>query len=194
MVVVVIVGHAEAPGFVDLDERNLAALHSIANDGHQSELHHGSVGVKEHGLREDDVQVVPVKGDAEVAVAGVGFQQSSDLVFLAFNHLDDLEVVLQGLSSHGVVVVNACSPSGEVGQMALAVANVHRCADVERIGVLNGADQLVDADGLNLLRILLAVGIGRGDGDFGFLVDLGVSEGRFEARDEVASTDHTDHG
>ena len=191
---VVIVGHAEAPWFVDFNERNLAALHSIADDGHQSELHHGCVGVKEHGLGKDDVQVVAVKRDAEVAVAGVGFQQGGDLVFLAFNHFHDFEVVLQGLSSHGVVVVNACPPSGEVGQVALAVANVHRGTDVKRIGVLDGADQLVDADGLDLLRVFLAVRISRGNGHFGFLVHLGVGKGRFEAGDEVASTDHTDHG
>ena len=116
---------------MDFNERDFAAFNSVSDDGDQSELHHGCIGVKEHRLRDGDVEVIAVKRHAEIAVPGVGFQQGHDLLFLAFNDLDDLETVLQGLSCHGVVVINAGSASGQVGKVALAVSDVHGSANVQ---------------------------------------------------------------
>ena len=67
--VVVLVVEAKATWLVNFDKGHFTALNSVSNDGDQAELHHGSVGVKQHRLWDDDVEVVAVEGHAKVAVA-----------------------------------------------------------------------------------------------------------------------------
>ena len=62
---------AKASWLVNFDEGDFSAIHSVSNDGDQSELHHGSVGGEKHGLRNGDVEVIAIKGHAEITVSGV---------------------------------------------------------------------------------------------------------------------------
>ena len=179
---------------MNLDERDLAAFNSVSNDGHQPELHHGGVGVKQHGLWQDDVEVFTFEGDAKVAVAGVGFEQGNDLLLLPLDDLDHFEGILQGLSGHRVVVINASTACSQVGELTLSATNAYGGTDIQCIGVLNSANQLVNADGFNLFGVFFSVGFCGFNDDLDFFVGFGLCESSFEPGDEVAGPDYADHG
>ena len=179
---------------MNFNEGDFATFNGVSNDGHQSELHHGSVGIEEHGLRHDDAEVVAVKGHAKVAVTGVGFEQSNDLFLLSFNDLDHLEGILQGLTGHGMVVIDASTASSQVRELTLPSTDVHRSADVEGVGVLDRTNQFVNADGFDLLGVLFAVGFSRFNDDLDLFVGFCISQCSLKAGDEVARADNTHHG
>ena len=76
----------------------------------------------------------------------------------------------------------------------MAAADVHGSTEVELVAVANGAQELVDADGLDQGRVLLAVGVHGRDGDVDFDVSVGLQERGFEAGDEVARTNDAHQG
>ena len=78
-----------------------------------------------------------------------------------------------------MVVIDAGSTGCQVREVALAVADVHRSANVKRVWVLHRTDEFVNADGLNLLRVLLTVSVGSFDDNFDLFVGFGVGQSGF---------------
>ena len=105
-------------------------------------------------------------------MTSVRFEQSCNLLFLSFNDLNDLEVVLEGLSSHWMIVVDTCSTRSKERKVSLTTANVDRSSEVESIRVTNGSSQFVDTDRFNLCWILFAVSVSRSEFKVNVLVDL----------------------
>ena len=126
-------------------------------------------------------------------MTGVRFKQCHHLLFLAFNDLDDLEGILELLSCHLVVVVDACPSCSQIGEESLATADVDRSANVKRVGVLNGTNQFVNADRLDLFGILFTVSVSWFDDNLGLFVDLGIGQRSLKAGNEVSSTNDTHH-
>ena len=50
------------------DEGNLSAFDCVAQDGNEAELHHRCVGIEQHGLWNNDVEIVAIEGDTKVGV------------------------------------------------------------------------------------------------------------------------------
>ena len=126
-------------------------------------------------------------------MTGVGFKECCYFLFLSFNDLYNLEVVLEGLTSHWVVVVNSCTTSCKERKVALTTSNVDRSAEIECVRVTNSTSKFIDADGFNLCCILFAVCVSRSEFEINVLVDLSREECFFKTRNQGTGANYTNH-